>query len=210
MMRQSLIKKAQILALITISYNIVEGLVSVFFGLQEETLALLGFGVDSFVEVISGIGILHLVLRMKITEVKDLDKFEKKALKITGISFYVLTAGLLLGSVINLYSGNKPDSTLPGIIVSLISLSTMYLLMNNKLKVGAALNSDAIIADANCTKTCFWLSLILLGSSLLYELAGIQYFDIAGSLGIAYYAFREGKEAMDKVKSGNISCNCHK
>ena len=108
----------------------------------------------------------------------------------------------------NLIYDVKPETTLVGIIVSSISIITMYLLMNAKLKVGKALNSDAIIADANCTKTCFYLSFILLGSSVLYELFSIQYFDILGSLGIAYFAFKEGKEAFEKVKSGNISCAC--
>ena len=82
----------------------------------------------------------------------------------------------------------------------------MYWLMNSKLKVGRLLNSDAIIADANCTKTCFYLSFILLAASGLYELFHIAYFDVLGSIGIAYFAFKEGKEAMEKVKRGNISC----
>ena len=68
--------------------------------------------------------------------------------------------------------------------------------MRWKISVGKKLNSDAIIADANCTKTCFYLSFILLASSGLYELLGIAWFDIAGSLGIAWFAFREGKEAF--------------
>ncbi len=84
----------------------------------------------------------------------------------------------------------------------------MYWLMTSKLKVGKALNSDAIIADANCTKTCFYLSFILLAASGLYELFSIAYFDILGSLGIAYFAFKEGREAFEKVKSGNLMCNC--
>jgi len=80
--------------------------------------------------------------------------------------------------------------------------------MNAKLKVGKALNSDAIISDAHCTKTCFYLSFILLGASGLYEIFKIGYFDILGSLGIAYYAFKEGKEAFEKIKSGNLACAC--
>ncbi len=203
-----LLKKALWLAVITIVYNLAEGIISIFYGLEDETLALFGFGVDSFVEVISGLGILHMILRMRYSEVETHDRFEKTALRITGFGFYLLTAGLLLGSTMNLIYDVKPETTLVGIIVSTISIITMYLLMNAKLKVGKDLNSDAIIADANCTKTCFYLSFILLGSSVLYELFSIQYFDILGSLGIAYFAFKEGKEAFEKVKSGNISCAC--
>ena len=203
-----LLKKALWLAVITIFYNLAEGIISIFYGLEDETLALFGFGADSFVEVISGLGILHMILRMRYSEVETHDRFEKTALRITGFGFYLLTAGLLLGSTMNLIYDVKPETTLVGIIVSTISIITMYLLMNAKLKVGKDLNSDAIIADANCTKTCFYLSFILLGSSVLYELFSIQYFDILGSLGIAYFAFKEGKEAFEKVKSGNISCAC--
>jgi len=203
-----LIRSAFILSLITIFYNIAEGLISVYFGLGDETLALLGFGVDSFVEVISGIGIAHMILRMKYSKVETRDAFEKTALRITGTVFYLLTAGLIIGAVLNLMNNVKPTTTIPGIIIAVISIITMYWLMTSKLKVGKALHSDAIIADANCTKTCFYLSFILLASSGLYELFAIAYFDILGSLGIAYIAFREGKEAFEKAKSGNLMCNC--
>ncbi|MCG6913854.1 hypothetical protein LJE86_08050 [bacterium BMS3Abin03] len=204
----NLIKKAFILSLITIFYNIVEGIISVYFGTGDETLALLGFGVDSFVEVISGIGIAHMILRMRYSKVRSRDSFEKTALKITGTSFYLLTIGLIIGSVFNIINGVKPTTTIPGIVIASISIMTMYWLMSSKLKVGKELKSDAIIADANCTKTCFYLSFILLGASGLYELFNIAYFDIIGSLGIAYFAFNEGKEAFEKVKSGNLSCSC--
>jgi divalent metal cation (Fe/Co/Zn/Cd) transporter len=203
-----LINQAIVLSLITIFYNIIEGTISIFFGAEDETLALFGFGVDSFVEVISGIGILHMVLRMKYAKVMERDSFEKAALRITGSVFYLLTIGLLTGVVINYLNDVKPDTTLPGVIISSISILTMYFLMKAKMKVGKALNSDAIIADANCTKTCFYLSFILLGSSLLYEIFSIQYFDLLGSIGIAYFAFSEGREAFEKVRTGNLACGC--
>src|SRR5512139_3748486 len=81
-------KWASAVALITIFYNIIEGCVSVFFGLQDETIALFGFGLDSFVEVVSGIGIWHMVRRMKQTDPDTHDSFEKRALQITGGAFY--------------------------------------------------------------------------------------------------------------------------
>ncbi len=207
-MKTKLIYTAFILAIITIVYNVIEGLVSVYFGMEDETLALLGFGVDSFVEVISGIGILHLIWRMKYAEVNQRDKFERQALRITGLAFYLLVAGLLVGSTLNIFNDVKPDTTMVGIIISSLSILTMYVLMKYKLKVGKALNSDAIIADANCTKTCFYLSFILLASSLLFEFTGIAYVDIAGSLGVAWFAFKEGKEAFEKSKSETLSCSC--
>lgn len=202
------IKKAFALSLVTIFYNFAEGLISIYFGAGDETLALFGFGVDSFVEVISGIGITHMILRMKYANVNSRDSFERTALKVTGTAFYLLTAGLIVGSVLNIINRVKPETTLPGIVIASISIVTMFWLMNSKLKVGKALNSDAIIADANCTKTCFYLSFILLASSGLYELFGIAYFDVLGSLGIAYFAFREGKESFEKAKSDYLLCSC--
>jgi len=208
MNKRKLLNKAYWFAIITIAYNLVEGTISVLYGLEDETLALFGFGVDSFVEVVSGIGILHMVTRMKKTDVETHDKFEKTALSITGYAFYILAIGLVIGSAINIYLDVKPETTLVGIIISLVSIVTMYFLMSVKLKVGKALNSAAIIADANCTKTCFYLSFILLAASGLYFLFGIQYFDILGSIGIAYFSYSEGKEALEKVRTGNMSCGC--
>ncbi len=208
MNKDKLLYKAKWFALFTIAYNLVEGLISIAYGISDETLALFGFGVDSFVEVISGIGILHMVLRMQKSKVEIHDKFEKTALRITGYAFYLLASGLVIGSALNIYFDIKPETTFVGIIVSLISIATMYFLMKAKLKIGKALNSDAIIADANCTKTCFYLSFILLAASGLYEVFGIQYFDILGSLGIAYFAYTEGKEALGKAATGNIACAC--
>ncbi|MBN1299865.1 MAG: cation transporter [Melioribacteraceae bacterium] len=203
-----LLKTAFYLGIFTIIYNIIEGSVSVGFGLEDDTLALLGFGVDSFVEVISGLGITHMIWRMNKSEVLSRDSFERTALKITGTAFYILAAGLVTGSIINILKDVEPETTIIGIIVSVISLATMYYLMKAKLKVGRQLNSDAIIADANCTKTCFYLSIILLLSSGLYELFKVGYLDILGSLGIAYYAVKEGREAFEKSKSNNLLCCC--
>jgi divalent metal cation (Fe/Co/Zn/Cd) transporter len=201
-----LLRLALIFSIITIVYNFAEGFISVFFGSKDETLTLLGFGVDSFVEVISGLGILHMVLRMRFSKAVMRDKFEKTALNITGYSFFVLTLGLVVGAVINIVEGAKPHTTIPGLIISAISILTMYWLMKSKLSVGKQLSSDAIIADAHCTKTCFYLSFILLGASLIYELAGIGFIDALGSIGIAYYSFKEGKESLEKAKTGNFAC----
>ena len=202
------LKIAFILSIITIVYNIFEGLFSVYFGASDDTLALLGFGVDSFVEVISGIGIAHMIIRMRSSEVDSHDRFERQALRVTGGSFYLLTAGLLLGVVLNIIYKITPTTTVAGIIISAISIATMYFLMAAKLKAGRILSSEAIISDANCTKTCLYLSIILLASSALYEILQIPYIDLAGSLGIAWFAFSEGREAFEKVKANKLSCSC--
>jgi len=205
---KKLLSRALFLAIVTVLYNVIEGFVSVIFGAEDETLALFGFGVDSFVEVISGVGILHFIFRMNYKEISLRENFEKTALRITGTAFYILSVGLIIGSVLIIVNDVKPDTTLPGIIISLISIVAMYYLMNAKLKVGKELKSDALIADANCTKTCFYLSFVLLASSGLYEIFELGFIDALGSLGIAYFAFKEGREAFEKVRTGNLACSC--
>ena len=195
-----LLNTALALGVFTISYNVLEGLISTYFGYRDETLTLFGFGVDSFVEVVSGIGIVHMVWRMKNHPVENRDRFEARALRITGSAFYVLTLGLVIGAVINIVEAAQPQSTLFGIIISLVSILTMYVLYHYKLKTGKELDSAPIISDAHCTKTCFYLSFILLSSSLLYQWVKIPYIDAIGSLGIAWYAFKEGREAFEKAK----------
>ena len=194
------------LSLVTIIYNVAEGTIATWFGAHDETLALFGFGVDSFVEVISGLGIAHMILRMRRNEYKGVDQFEVTALRITGTVFYILVGGLLVGAGLSIYTAAMPETTMVGIIISSISILTMYALYYYKMNIGKALNSAPIISDANCTKTCFYLSFILLGSSLLYELFTIPYVDALGSLGIAWYAFKEGKEAFEKAQKREIAC----
>ena len=201
---------AYILSIITIGYNLIEGGVSTFFGASDETLALFGFGLDSFVEVLSGIGIAHMIYRMRRNAISERDGFEITALKITGTALYILAAGLIIGAVLAVVNKSEPETTLAGIIIAVLSILTMYFLYREKIKVGEELNSQPIISDAKCTKTCFYLSFILLASSLLYELWQIPYVDALGSVGIAWYAWKEGKEAFENAKSKSLSCssNC--
>lgn len=201
-----LYKYAVILAFITVFYNLAEGLISVYFGIQDETISLFGFGVDSFVEVISGIGIWHMLIRIK-NKGEERDEFEKTALRITGTAFYILVAGLVASAIFNIYINHKPETTFWGIVISLISIITMSVLIFFKMKVGRALNSKALIADANCTKTCLYLSVILLAASVGYELTGLGGIDSAGAFFIAYFSYKEGKEAFEKARTGK-DCEC--
>ncbi|MEJ2695117.1 MAG: cation transporter [Candidatus Sulfobium sp.] len=197
---------ATVLAMITVFYNIIEGLVSVFLGVEGGTVSLFGFGVDSFVEVVSGIGIWHMIWRMRRNGSENPGNFEKTALKITGTSFYLLTAGLTITSMVNLYSGHTPRTTFWGIIVAVISILSMWALIHYKVKVGKRFNSRALLADAACTKTCLYLSIILLVASVGYEVTGIGLMDSLGALGIAVISFREGREAFDKAEGRSCSC----
>lgn len=203
---QELYRKAALLALITIGYNIVEGVVSVGFGAADETLSLFGFGLDSFVEVISGVGIWHMVRRLRQGEEEKRDSFERRALRITGGAFYLLAAGLVVTAALSIYAGHRPETTVWGIVVSVVSISFMWLLLHHKTRVGKALNSPAILADAACSRACLLLSVALLASSAGYELTGIGLLDAAGSLAIAWLSFREGREAFGKADG--MACSC--
>ena len=199
-------KLAYQLSLFTIFYNIIEGIVSMILGYEDETLTLFGFGVDSFIEVMSGIGIAMMILRIKQNPDSPKSTFEIKALKITGTAFYLLSAGLFAGIVLNLINHHKPETTLWGIIISLVSIAVMVWLMNAKKKTGKQLNSEPIIADANCTKVCVYMSLVLLVSSLVYELTGFAYADLIGAAGLIYFSITEGKEAFEKAKGKEDNC----
>jgi len=203
---QKLYNTAFLLSLFTIFYNILEGIISIIFGIEDETLSLFGFGVDSFIEVISGIGIAGMIIRIKENPRSNRSKFEINALKITGTSFFLLSAGLLAGVVYNIINHVKPETTVWGVIISLVSIAVMIWLLKAKKKVGRELDSDAIIADANCTKVCIYMSLVLLASSLIYELTGFAYADAIGAAGLAYISITEGKEAFEKAKGKECEC----
>lgn len=209
-LEQKLYDRAYLLSLFTIFYNVIEGVVSMLLGYEDETLTLFGFGVDSFIEVLSGIGIAVMIRRIRQNPDSPKSEFEIKALKITGSAFYLLSVGLLAGIAVNLVNQHKPETTFWGIIISLISIAVMIWLMNAKKSTAKKLNSDPIIADANCTKVCVYMSVVLLISSLIYELTGFAYADAIGAAGLIWFSVSEGKEAFEKAKGKSCSCDhCH-
>lgn len=195
------------LALFTIFYNLAEGLISVFFGFSDEALTLFGFGVDSFIEVMSGIGILAMVLRIRQHPETSRTQFERTALRVTGTSFYLLVAGLAATAIYNIVTGHKPETTIPGLIISVISIAMMWALVMGKRKVGHALNSQPILSDANCTMVCIYMSVVLLASSLIYELTGFGFIDSIGALGLIWFSYSEGKEAFEKAAGMEDCCD---
>jgi len=197
---------ALLLGFFTVFYNLLEGLVSVYFGVSDETIALFGFGVDSFIEVTSGIGIVAMILRIRQNPGKSRSEFEKTALRITGTSFYILAAGLARTAIVNLATGHKPETTVAGSIISIISIAVMWALVAAKRKVGRALNSAPILADANCTMTCIYMSVVLLAASIIYQLTGFGFVDSLGALGLIYFSYHEGKEAFEKA--AGLECEC--
>jgi divalent metal cation (Fe/Co/Zn/Cd) transporter len=196
------------LAIFTVVYNLIEGIVSVLLGIHDETLTLLGFGVDSFVEVISGIGILQMVIRIRSNPFSSRGSFEKTALRITGIGFYFLTLGLIAGALLNVLQGRKPETTVWGVVVSVVSLIVMFWLYSSKIKYGKKLNAEPVIADGRCTLVCIYMSIVLLVSSVIYELTGFGWVDTIGALGLAWFSFTEGREAFEKAGGKECECNC--
>ncbi len=194
------------LAVFTIVYNLAEGVVSVYFGAQDETLTLFGFGVDSFIEVMSGLGILAMVLRIRQNPDLPRSQFERSALRVTGTAFYILAAGLGLTAAYNLLTAHRPTTTLPGLVISLISIAAMWALVAGKRRVGRALDSAPILADANCTMVCIYMSTVLLASSLIYQLTGFGLVDSLGALGLLYFSVHEGKEAFEKAAGLEDDC----
>ena len=148
-----------------------------------------------------------MVLRIRQNPNSSKNKFEITALKITGIAFFLLSAGLLAGIILNIIKNNKPETTIWGIIISVISIVVMLWLMRAKKTVGKELNSEPIISDSNCTKVCVYMSIVLLVSSFIYEITGFAYADAIGAAGLIYFSVSEGIEAFEKAKGKSCSCD---
>ncbi len=195
------------LAVFTIVYNLAEGILATWLGYEDESATLFGFGVDSFIELLSGMGIAHMVLRMQFNPTANRDAFERLALRITGFAFYILVVGLTITGVYNVWTGHHPVTTFWGVIIALVSIAIMVALIYAKTKVGRQLHSEAMLADAQCTRVCIYMSVILLLSSGIYYLTNITWVDALGTLGLAWFSFREGKECFAKANSDTF-CTC--
>ncbi|MGA9365049.1 MAG: cation transporter [Bacteroidota bacterium] len=200
MEKRQLYKIASGLSILTIISCLLEAAFSLYFGYADQTLTLFGFGIDSLIETVSAIGIAHMITRIQDNNNVVRDDFEKFALKITGVSFYALSLGLAFSAIAVAVTNHKPESTVPGLIISLLSILIMLALMVAKLRVGRQLNSRPIIADGNCTKVCIYMSVTLLIASLIYQITNIGYVDALGSVVIAYFSYREGLECLEKGK----------
>lgn len=205
---RQLYSKAYFLSIFTIVYNVMEGLVSMYFGYEDETLSLFGFGADSFIEVISGLGIFVMINRIRRNPQSEKAPFEITALRITGASFYLLVAGLVGGGIVNIITRHKPETAFWGIVISVISIAVMMWLTWAKITTGKKLNSDAIVADGKCTRVCVYMSFVLLVSSLVYTISGFGWIDTIGAFGLAYFSFKEGREAFEKARGKSCEC-CH-
>src|ERR1700746_1907398 len=178
--RTAVVRHGRSLEYFTIAWNLVEGLVAVVAGAIAGSISLVGFGIDSFIEVTSG---SVLLWRMSVdAEVHRRELNERQALRIVGVCFLLLAAYIAYESVLDLWSRRAPEHSIPGILLACISLVVMPLLSGAKRKVGRALGSAAMHADAKQTEFCAYLSAILLAGLLLNALFGLWWADPVAAL----------------------------
>ena len=203
-----LYKRGLLLEYFTIGYNVIEAIISITFGSMANSIALVGFGLDSIVESLSGLVLIwRLRQHQKITEEEE-EKIEKKAMKFIAITFLILALYVLFQSIKKLIFQEIPDPSLPGIIIAIVSTLFMPILSLQKYRIGKKINSKALIADSKETLACFFLSLaLLLGLGLNYLLDFWQADPIVGII-IVVFLLREGiaswKESNEKEES-NLS-----
>jgi divalent metal cation (Fe/Co/Zn/Cd) transporter len=191
--RPALIRRGEWLAWFTIGWNAIEGIAGIVAGLAAGSIALVGFGIDSYVEVFAGSVILwRLAKERHGREVSD--AAERRAVRLIAVTFLLLAAGVGLESVRKLVVGAEPDESLFGIGLAVVSLIVMPLLARAKRRVGEQLGSRAVTADATETTLCVWLSGILLVGLGLNALFGWWWADPLAGLCIVYVAGREGVE----------------
>lgn len=193
--RSRLLRRAMRLEYITVLYNLAEGVVSIAAALAAGSVALLGFGIDSFVESSSGaVLIWRLLAERRATSPEHVERIERRAQRLVAVSLLLLAAYVAWDTVASLAGNEHPEPSLLGVVVALCSLATMPWLARAKRRVGIGLSSLAMTADAFQTDACFLLSLCLLVGVGANALLGFWWADQAAALGMVVFIAREGLE----------------
>jgi divalent metal cation (Fe/Co/Zn/Cd) transporter len=203
--RARLVKRGQYLEYFTVGYNSLEGLVAVAAGLAAGSIALVGFGFDSVIEVTSG-AVLLWRLRADADEARR-ERVEALSLKVVGVCFLMLAAYVGYDSVKSLLRREAPQESVPGIILAVASLVVMPLLVRAKRRVARGINSGALMADARQTQLCTYLSAILLAGLLLNALVGWWWADPVAALVMLPIIAREGVEALRGEQCCDDACH---
>jgi divalent metal cation (Fe/Co/Zn/Cd) transporter len=185
------------LSYVTVGYNVLEGLLSVAFAKIAGSSALLGFGIDSFVESLSGMIMIWRFWRTIRSDVQD-ERREQAAIRLIGVSMILLGGYVAYESITTLYYREPPDRSLAGILIALLSLLIMPTLYILKRRTAAAIDSRSLAADAKQTLACILLSVALLIGTGLHYLAGLWQADSIAGLIIAAFLVREGYEAWTR------------
>jgi divalent metal cation (Fe/Co/Zn/Cd) transporter len=191
--REALVGRGRLLAWLTILWNAVEGIVGIASGIAASSIALIGFGVDSYVEVFAGAVILWRLNKERLGQ-QPSEQAERRALRLIAVTFLLLAAGVGVESIRKLAIGEQPGESAVGLVLAVVSLVVMPLLARAKRQVGRQLGSRALQADATETDLCVWLSAILLAGLGLNSLFGWWWADPMAGLAIVYIAAREGME----------------
>ena len=204
--RHDLVRRGQRLEYFTIAYNSLEGLVSIVAGLIAGSVSLIGFGLDSLIEVTSGAALLWRLHH-------DLDhsrreQVERTTLRIVGRCFIALAVYILYESGSTLIGHESPERSIPGIIVAAVSVVVMPLLARAKRRVAAGIGSGAMQADSRQTDFCTYLSAILLGGLLLNAVAGWWWADPVAGLVMVPIIAKEGVDGL-RGKACCDDCGCH-
>lgn len=190
-----LYKKGLFLEYITVGYNVLEAIASIVFGSIAGSVALIGFGLDSVVESLSGLILIWRLRQHGKITAADEERIEKRARKLVAATFFILGSYILYESVEKLAIREIPEPSLPGIIIAILSIIIMPVLTWQKYKTGKKINSRALMADARETLACAFLSVaLLLGLGANYLFGFWQADPIVGLIIVAFL-FREGWEA---------------
>jgi len=200
---QLAVNRGIVLEYLTIGWNILEGIVAILSGMLVGSVALIGFGIDSGIESTSG-GILLWRLQAE-RRGRNAEAVERRALKLVGLSFLLLAAYVAFDVCKTLLSRERPERSLIGILLSVLSLIVMPLLARAKRRAAAQLNSRALHADSRQTSICAYLSAILLGGLLLNALFGWWWADPIAAAVMVPIILREGREALSGESCGNCS-----
>jgi len=196
------VQRGRRLEYFTIGWNAVEGLVAVLAGIVAGSISLVGFGVDSFIEVTSG---SVLLWRMSVdANEHDRERNEKRAQKVVGVCFVALAAYIAYESARDLWFKLPPDHSIPGIILACVSIVVMPLLSRAKRQVGNMLGSAAMHADARQTEFCTYLSAILLAGLLLNAFFGLWWADPLAAIIMVPIIAKEGVESL----KGKVCDDC--
>lgn len=199
--REILLQRGRRLEVFTVAWNSLEGIISVGLGVLAGSIALVGFGVDSFIETSSGLILLWRLQTRRDTE--DAERAEVRALKLVGISLLLLAAYILYDSATAIVMRERPQESIPGIILAAVSLVVMPILAQQKRKVAAAINSRALKADSFQTDVCMYLSAILLVGLALNAQFGWWWADPVAAAAMVPLIVREGREALRGERCGD-------
>jgi divalent metal cation (Fe/Co/Zn/Cd) transporter len=194
--RAAALRHALHLEYLTVGWNVVEGLIAVSAAVAAGSVALLGFGIDSFVECASGLVLLwRLGAERRGMDEEAVEALDRRAHRLVGASLFLLAAYVGLDALHALWAQERPEPSRVGMALTAVSIATMLWLARAKRRAAARLQSRALEADAFQTTACFWLSVIALGGIGLNALFGWWWADPAAALGMTWFIGKEGLEA---------------